>query len=190
MLGVLESVSHDEYRDSGFFTTTLEPAMMRTARSAAHNRARSYRGFFVGACGALLLGQEDVVVFADGANNSPEKGVRRDCAEMDITRIARALADVHDVVLLDLYVAGPGTPDDIEEITGLRRDTLPPCSECRDLLRAHPATRDDTGIVTFGLDAESPVVERATLADVLALYDGLEPPKTSGQLLEETLQRV
>jgi hypothetical protein len=187
MLSVLESVNHDKYRDTGFFAETLEPAMMRTARAAAHNRARSYRGFFVGACGALLLGKENVVVFADGANNSPVQGVPRDCAEMDIIRHADELAAEHDgaVVLLDVYVAGSDDPDEIREITGLERATLPPCSDCRGLLSEHPAARNDTGVVTFGRDPASPALERATLEQVLALYDSVAVPKTSGQLLAE-----
>jgi hypothetical protein len=178
MLSVIKPISFNQYRDPKFFEGEIEPAMINTAREAANNRARSWRNFHVGACGAVAIGGD--VVFADGANNSPERGDPRDCAEMDVLRFT----DQHPgAVLLDLYVAGPDDRHAIKEAMGLESPTLHPCSECRGLLRDHPAAQGDTGIVTFGLHPDSTALERASLEQVLALYEGLEPPKTSGQVL-------
>jgi cytidine deaminase len=183
-LAPLESVDYRDYCDPAFFDQ-IELRMVAAARRAAREKAVSYRNFLVGACGAILLRNRDEVVFVPGANNSPRRGVPRDCAEMDIVRHAEELLAAHgagNVAVLDVYVAGTDDPEQIEAVTGLVTPTLHPCSDCRDLMVKHPAVQDDTGIVTVGLDPASTAWEQHSLRGLIDRYAGLEPPPASQQL--------
>jgi hypothetical protein len=175
----IEAAMNYEYQRTGNLCQVLGAADAELARHAIYlsQFGLSHRPekFLVGSTASYLLlypwaeigAVSDIfdtrkalgeIVIGEGANNSPKKGVPRDCGEMGVLNRGNEIIeyslgdDVGRLIMLHLYSAGPGNPRVIATCTGLQTSTLHPCDECRPLLAKHPSTWPAMPITTLAHD--------------------------------------
>ena len=152
------------------------PSMVDQARDAAENDAYSYRGFKVGA--AVLAynphTRETGVLAAGNLKIRPDKA--KFCAEYRSLQIAKRSGLT---VVGGIVVAATTDKHQIGEVTDVETRTLHPCSECRQLFCDHPLMRDDTLILTTGIDSD--VYQVHTNDELQKLYADHYPDALEGR---------
>lgn len=136
------------------------------AREVALRSAVSYRNFSVGC--ALLAFNPNAYYYRSvhkvfrGANVKIGEGSHKICAEQIAINAARA---EKYPLIVGMAIAGVPQPDGK---SGLKTETLHPCSDCRDLMQALPEILDDTRIFTAHLHEE--IFAEFTVAELLAMH--------------------
>lgn len=146
--------------------------------------ADNYRGFLVGVVGVGLADGLPFVI--EGANDSPQRGIRRNCGEMGVIAKVYDMAQFFgEVALKYIYIAGPSDPLTLEETVGFPFPVLPPCDECRDMFGAVLEEIPDIvgpDVEVTMVAPETNMVLRDKLGNILRVYDGFIPPPSSEQL--------
>lgn len=134
--------------DTGHLLVSLVPNMVEQARFAAETDAHSYRDFKVG---AAVLAVNDVTheTAVITAGNLKSRHKAKVCAERKALQQARKIGYTQAA---SIVVAGTTDAELIREVTGVATPTLHPCGECQNMFDSHPLMRDDTLIITTGLE--------------------------------------
>jgi cytidine deaminase len=129
----------------------LMPRFVDLARSAAEERAVSYRDFHVGA--VLYAGNEACsrVATLDGANQKISPSHPKRCAEMDVIDQAEALGFSR---VVGMVIAGTSDPEKIKGVMGVATPTLHPCDVCRDRMVDCGLFDDGSLIVTISTEED------------------------------------
>ncbi len=127
------------------------PYMIDGARFAAGNEAHSYRNFLVGAAVfALQPATQETDVFFSG-NLKASRGKEKVCAEKKALNKAQKAGFTR---VLGIAVVATTDRAKIEEVTHMPTATLHPCDDCLTMFEGHSQVRDDTLVVTAGIDVD------------------------------------
>ena len=127
------------------------PYMIDTARFMAGNEAHSYRNFLVGAAVfALQPATQETDVFSSG-NLKASRGKEKVCAEKKALNKAQKAGFSR---VLGIVVVATTDRAKIAEVTNMPTATLHPCDDCLTMFEGHSQVRDDTLVVTAGIDVD------------------------------------
>ena len=176
-----ESVAFASYDgfDPGRRFIESVPELVRDARNAARNDAHSYRGFRVGAAAFAYNPRTGEVGKNSSGNVKTGRGKPKHCAEANVLQTVKKSGLT---IVGGLVVAGTTSIQEIQEVTGFETRTLHPCTECRDLLCHHPLIKEDTLVLTTGIDVD--VYQVHTTKELKALYETEDPSFVEGRPCE------
>ncbi len=166
---------HPEFSPGHMFISAI-PNMTDQARFAARTDAHSYRKFYVGAAAfAYNLETQETGINAAG-NLKSGRGKTKICAERKVLEQSKKAGFT---VVAGLVIAATTDIEKIKEVTGVSTATLHPCHECQSFCEEHPLIRDDTVIVTTGLDSDK--YQAHTYKELRDLYRANDPELLEGE---------
>jgi len=180
VVGELQLDGHPGF-EPGHILVSSVLFMAEQARYAAENDAHSYRGFKVGAAAFVLNAERQETAILAAGNLKSSRHTGKVCAEKKVLQQAKKVGYTWAAALL---VAGTTDKELIVEVTDAATSTLHPCAECRIAFDTHPLMREDTLIITTGLQLDTYQVH--TQAELRKLYesgslpDGQAPVRNFG----------
>jgi cytidine deaminase len=127
------------------------PYMVDQARYAAHTEAYSYRGLLVGVTGFFVNPNTQETALLTAGNLKARRTKTKVCAEQKVLNMAQKAGFLEAIGLV------VSSTTDVELIAGITEaptPTLHPCTSCRQLFDTHPLMRDETVVITTGLELD------------------------------------
>lgn len=149
-VGGLELGAHPDFDPYHLFVGMV-PYMVDQARSAASTEAYSYRDFLVGAAVFAAMPETGETTVVAAGNLKTRPGKEKVCAEK---KALKTVSKTGHTEVIGLVVVGTTDRELIEQVTRRATPTLHPCDDCLGGFSEHAMMRDETLVVSAGIEED------------------------------------